>query len=62
MQILYSSVTVDNEVISIDPLTLFLRLIVTVERKPEIDIGSYFEYELTPYPTSLFTGGVMRPE
>ena len=61
LQILYSSVSVDKEDVSIDPLTLFLRLVLAVERKPETEIESYFYYELTPYPTSLFAGGVMRP-
>ena len=31
------------------------------ERKPETGIELFFEYELTPYPNSLFDKGVMRP-
>ena len=56
LQSLYSSVSIEKYEISIDPLTLFLRLAVTIKRKPEIEIDSYFYYELTPYPTSLFAG------
>ena len=41
------------------PLALFLRLIV-IERKPENEIEEYFNYELCPYPMSLFQDGVMR--
>ena len=41
----------------IDPLTLFLRLLVAVERKPENEIANYFNYELTPYPMTLFQDG-----
>jgi 5'-3' exonuclease len=60
LQSLYSSISLENDEISIDPLTLFLRLAVAIERKPETEIESYFYYELTPYPTSLFVGGKMR--
>ena len=47
----------ENE--TIDPLTLFLRLLVVVERKPENEIVNYFNYELTHYPMSLFKDGKM---
>ena len=50
---LYSSIQVEKENVMIDPLTLFLRLLVVVERKPENEIANYFNYELTPYPMSL---------
>ena len=46
---------------TIDPLTLFLRLLVAVERKPEDEITNYFNYELRPYPMSLFKDGKTRP-
>ena len=52
---------VEKEGSSIDPFTLFLRLVLAIERKPETYIDNYFRYELTPYPTSLFIDGVMRP-
>ena len=62
LQSLYSTINIDaNDSISIDPLTLFLRLIVVVEKKPENEVVSYFNYELTPYPMSLFKDGLMRP-
>ena len=31
-----------------------------VERKPEEEIEKYFEYELNPYPMSLFKHGCMH--
>ena len=46
--------------VTIDSHTLFLRLVVMVERKPDEEITKYFEYELCPYPMSLFKDGVMR--
>ena len=60
LQSLYSVVKVNNETIDINPLTLFLRLISLVERLPEYEISSYFEYEMTPYPMSLFKDGSLR--
>ena len=45
---------------AIDPLTLFLRLVVLVDRKSEVQTENCFHYELTPYPTALFKDGVMR--
>ena len=60
LQSLYSSVKIGDEKVTIDPLTLFLRLVVMVERKPDEEITNYFEYELCPYPMSLFKDGVMR--
>ena len=44
---------------TIDPLTLFLQLLVAVERKSENEIADYFNYELTPYPMSIFKNGKM---
>ena len=60
IQSLYSNIKIDSEGVSIDPLTLFLRLVVVVERQPENEIADYFHYELSPYPMSLFKDGVMR--
>ena len=45
---------------TIDPLTLFLRLLV-IERKLENEITNYVNYELTPYPMSLFKDGKICP-
>ena len=51
---------IGREKVTIDPLTLFLSLIVLIERKHEKEIVHYFRYELSPYPMSLFKDGVMR--
>ena len=61
LQSLYSSVRIADEAVTIDPLTLFLRLVVMIERRPNDEITKYFEYELSPYPMSLFKDGCMRP-
>lgn len=50
----------DDKVISITPLILFLRLGLVIESKPEINVDSYFQYELTPYPNSLFNSGDLQ--
>ena len=55
---LHSTLKIENEVVDIDPLTLFSRLISLAER--EEDATPCFEYELTNYPLSLFKGGMMR--
>ena len=55
---LYSNVKINQEDVAIDPLTLFLRLVVVGEGKPESEIADYFHYELSPL--SLFKDGVMR--
>ena len=38
LQSLYSSITIDKEQVAIDPLTLFLQLVVLVDRKLEVEI------------------------
>ena len=60
LQSLYASVNVGTEKVTIDPLPLFLRLIVLVERKPENEIVDLFRYEMAPYPMTLFKDGIMR--
>lgn len=60
MQSLYTRVKIGHDTITIDPLILFLRLVVVIERKPENEIADYFFYELSPYPMSLFKDGVLR--
>ena len=50
----------NNKVISINLLTLFLRLGLVIESKPEINVDSYFQHELTPYPNSLFNSGDLQ--
>ena len=60
LQSLYSSITIDKERVTIDPVTLFLRLVVLVDGKAEVEIENCFYYELTPYTTALFKDSVMR--
>ena len=60
LQGFYSNIKVNNENISVDPLTLFLRLSVIFEKKPEKEIEDYFYYKLTSFPMSLFKDGLMR--
>ena len=45
---------------AIDALILLLRVVVLVDRKPEVEIENCFYYELAPYPTALFKDCVMR--
>ena len=59
LESLHSSVIIEEEKVEIDPLTLFLRLDLVVERKPEKEMENYFSYELTQYPTSLFKDGAI---
>ena len=58
MSHLNNVIRVKNQTISIDPALLFTRLIVIAERCD--DIKTYFDYELTPVPTSLFVDNLMR--
>ena len=51
-------VKIDNENVYVDPMILFSRLLVIVER--EDNMLKYFKYELTPEPTSLFDNGAIR--
>ena len=41
LQSLYSSITIDKDRVDIEPLTLFLRLVVLVDRKPEVEIENW---------------------
>ena len=47
---LSQGIKVDDQEIHIDPTVLFLRILLLIERSE--DPTSYFDYELTPYPTS----------
>jgi hypothetical protein len=55
---LSNSVSVQSEKVNIDPYTLFHHLITAGERCGKLQ--DCFEYELTPYPMSLFKSGLMR--
>ena len=52
---LHSTLKTSNEVVNINPLILFSRLILLAESEEET-----FEYELTNYQFSLFKDGMMR--
>ena len=58
LESLKMGVKIDKEKVNVDPLLLFTRLLVLVER--EEDMKRYFRYELTSIPTSLFENGMMR--
>ena len=60
LQSLYSSITIDKERVAIDPLSLFLRLVVLVDRKAEVEIENCFYYDLAPSLKALLKDGVMR--
>ena len=60
MKSVHLSILVEQDCVAIDPLTLYLRLVVLVDWKPETEIEDCFYYELTPYSLSIFKGGVMR--
>ena len=51
-------VKINKQNVNIDPTRLFTRLIVLLERCS--DLTPYFQYELTPIPTSLFADNMMR--
>ena len=55
---LNKSIVVDNQKVHINPSILFTRLVVIIERETETE--KYFNYELTPEPTSLFKYNFMR--
>ena len=55
---LYNNVKLGQKVIYINPLTLFTRLVAMIQREENLE--KFFEYELTPMPTSLFKDGMMR--
>ena len=50
--------TVETESVCIDPSTLFYCLVIVGERIS--NLRECFNYELTPYPMSLFKDGLMR--
>ena len=51
-------VKVDKKQVNINPTILFSRLIAIMQREDEI--SSYFEYELTVIPTSIFKDNMMH--
>jgi hypothetical protein len=55
---LSSCVSVGSEKISLDPTSLFMRLVLVGERSE--NVRECFAYELTQYPMALFNGNFMR--
>ena len=53
---LYNTLKIDNEVVDIDPLILFSRVILLTEREEDATV----EYGLTNYPRLLFKDGMVR--
>lgn len=51
-------VRVREEVVVIDPLTIFQR--ICISKQSEEDLKGYLQYELAPYPLSLFDDSGMR--
>ena len=51
---------IGSDMVTIDPLTLFLRLVMVVEKNPEDENTHYFKYELSPYLMSFFKDSFMR--
>ena len=58
LELLKMGVEIDKEKIYVDPMLLFSRLLVLIEREEEI--REYFRFELTGFPISLFKNGMMR--
>ncbi len=55
---LTKGIKIDQETLLVEPLILFSRLLVLLERCE--DTTPYFQYELTPFPSSLFKHSLMR--
>ncbi|CAH0560393.1 unnamed protein product [Brassicogethes aeneus] len=58
LQTVQSSVKVNGDIIAIDPLLLFQRISLTIDSKK--DMETYLQYELAPFPLSLFTENGLR--
>ncbi|CAH0555189.1 unnamed protein product [Brassicogethes aeneus] len=58
LSVVNKSVKINDCKVSVDPLLLFQR--ITVSKKFESNLQEYLQYELSPYPTSLFDNNGMR--
>ena len=56
--ILKNVMKIKSQTVNTDPTRLFSRLVVLLERCP--DLKPYFQFELTPLPTSLLIDNMMR--
>ena len=54
---LKKGISIDNQTVFIDPSILFNRLTILMQRTE--NISHYFQYDLTPLPTSLFMDTLM---
>ena len=54
LESLKSGVVIEEEIIYINPMVMFARLLLILQR--ESDPAPYFSHELTPVPTALFNG------
>ena len=52
LESLKSGVVIEEEIIYINPMVMFARLLLILQR--ESDPAPYFSYELTPVPIALF--------
>ena len=55
---LTKGIKIDQETVHVEPLIMFSRLLILLEICE--DTTPYFQYELTPFPASLFKHPVMR--
>jgi len=56
-----SSISVDRDVVNVDPLLMFQRLVTVVKDSEDVELQNLFTYELCTYPPSLFDSeGVLR--
>ena len=49
-----SSITIDNDIVTVDPPLLFQRLLAVSLREDKFDLKEVFKYELSTIPASLF--------
>ena len=54
LDILKCGIVIEEEIININPMVMFARLMLIFQR--ETNPAPYFSYELTPVPTALFSG------
>lgn len=54
------SIKIRDKFVDIEPLAIFQRLYII--KQSDKKLNEHFKYELTPYPTALFTEGAQRNE
>lgn len=48
------SIKIHDDIIPIDPNDIFQRILILLMNQPPEELPKIFEYELAPYPQSLF--------